>query len=155
MSDLQELYRDMVMDHNRRPRNFRKMDQPTCSLEGYNPLCGDRVIVYVQLEGDRIADIAFQGSGCAISRASASMMTESVKGKRTDEAEGLFQAVRDMLTRPPGSDFDEDKLGDLVILAGASAFPTRIRCATLSRHALPAALQGQAATVSTEGEGTP
>ena len=150
MSDLQELYRDMVMDHNRRPRNFRKMEEPTCSLEGYNPLCGDRVIVYVQLEGDRIADIAFQGSGCAISRASASMMTESVKGKRTDEAEGLFQAVRDMLTRPPGSDFDEDKLGDLVILAGVSAFPTRIKCATLSWHALHTALQGQAATVSTE-----
>ena len=150
MSDLSELYRDIVMEHNRRPRNFRKMEHPTCSLEGYNPLCGDRVTLFLQLEDDRIADIAFQGSGCAISRASASMMTESVKGKSKAEADELFNAVRGMLTRAPGSDFDGEKLGDLAILAGVAEFPTRIKCATLSWHALHTALQGQAASVSTE-----
>ena len=150
MSDLRELYRDIVMDHNRRPRNFRKMEEPTCSLEGYNPLCGDKVTVYLQLQDDRIADIAFQGSGCAISRASASMMTEAVKGKSSTEAEEIFDAVRQMFTRGQDSGLDDDKLGDLVILSGVSEFPTRIKCATLAWHALHTALQGQQQTVSTE-----
>lgn len=150
MSDLRELYRDMVMEHNRKPRNFRKMEEPTCSLEGYNPLCGDRVTVYVQLKEDVVSDIAFQGSGCAISRASASMMTEAVKGKSTAEAEDLFNAVRRMFTRSNGEDIDEEKLGDLVILSGVSEFPTRIKCATLGWHALHTALQGQQQMVSTE-----
>jgi nitrogen fixation NifU-like protein len=149
MSDLRELYRDMVMEHNRKPRNFRKMEEPTCSLEGYNPLCGDRVTVYVQLKDDTIDDIAFQGSGCAISRASASMMTEAVKGKSTAEAEEIFEAVRTMFTKG-NSDADEEKLGDLVILSGVSEFPTRIKCATLAWHALHTALQGRQQTVSTE-----
>ena len=151
MSELEELYQDIIIDHNSRPRNFRKLEGSTRSVEGYNPLCGDRFTVYLKVEDDLIADIGFQGSGCAISKASASLMTESVMGKSKAEAEEIFNAFRQMITREPGSDFDPDEiLGDLEILSGVSEFPVRIKCATLSWHTLNAALEGQDDSISTE-----
>lgn len=150
MSDLQELYQDMVIDHNNRPRNFRKPEGANRSAEGYNPLCGDKLNLYLTVEGDLITDVGFQGSGCAISKASASMMTEAVKGRSKAEAEEIFRAFREMLLREPGSDFDAELLGDLEILSGVSEFPARVKCATLSWHTLRSALEGQVSMVTTE-----
>jgi nitrogen fixation NifU-like protein len=150
MSDLRDLYQEELLDHYGKPRNFRKIDNPTKVLEGYNPLCGDRYTVYLSLEGDVISDIAFQGSGCAISKASGSLMTENLKGKTKAEAEELFDAFHHMLTRGPGEDFDEEKLGDLEILAGVVEFPMRVKCATLAWHTLRGALRGQEDSISTE-----
>ena len=152
MSYLQDLYQEMVMDHNSRPRNFRKLDDADRSLEGYNPLCGDRFTLYLKVDDGVISDIGFQGSGCAISRASTSMMTESVKGKSRAEAGEIFEAFHQMITRDPGLDFDDpdDKLGDLEILSGVSEFPVRVKCAVLSWHTLQAALEGREEPVSTE-----
>ncbi len=151
MSELDEIYQEVVMDHNRRPRNFRKPEGVYQSVEGYNPFCGDRYTIYVKLEDGLIADIGFHGAGCAISKASTSMMTEVVKGKSVAEAEELFDAFHQMVTREPGTDFDPDeKLGDLEILSGVSEFPIRIKCATLSWHTLRAALEGREESVSTE-----
>ena len=150
MSDLQDLYQEVVMDHNRRPRNFRKLEDADRSLEGYNPLCGDRYTVYVKLESGRITDIGFQGAGCAISRASSSMMTEAIKGKSLEEAEELFEAFHGMLTDGPDADYDPDEVGDLEVLSGVSEFPVRIKCATLPWHTLRAAILGKDSSVSTE-----
>ena len=150
MFDLQDLYQEMVIDHNNKPRNFRKLEKADRSVEGYNPLCGDRFTLYLDVEGDVIADIGFQGSGCAISRASASLMTETVKGKSKTEAEEFFKIFHQMITRKPGADFDAEALGDLEILSGVSEFPVRVKCATLLWHALRAALQGEEVAVSTE-----
>jgi nitrogen fixation NifU-like protein len=150
VSDLQELYQEMVIDHSARPRNFRKPEGATRSLEGYNPLCGDRYTLYVKLEDGVISDIGFQGSGCAISRASTSMMTESVKGMRLDEAQELYDAFHRMLTREPEGDFDPDRVGDLEALSGVNQFPVRVKCAILSWHTLQAALRGCEDAVSTE-----
>ena len=150
MSELQELYQEMIIDHNNRPRNFRKPEGANRSAEGYNPLCGDMLNLYLTIEGDVITDVGFQGSGCAISKASASMMTEAVKGRTEAEAEEIFRAFREMLLREPGSDFDAEQLGDLEILSGVSEFPARIKCAILSWHTLRSALEGQADMVSTE-----
>ena len=150
MSELQELYQDMVIDHNNRPRNYRKLEGASRTVEGYNPLCGDKIILYVRLEDDLIADIGFQGSGCAISRASSSMMTEGVKGKSKAEAKEIFDAFHQMITRGPGMDFDIERVGDLGILSGVSEFPARVKCATLSWHTLHSALEGREEPVSTE-----
>lgn len=151
MSDLEELYQEIVIDHNNRPRNFRKIEGANRSLEGYNPLCGDRITLYLNVQDDRIADIGFQGSGCAISRASASMMTESLKGKGRKEVQEIFDAFHQMITRAPGSDFDADEsLGDLEVLSGVSEYPVRVKCAVLSWHTLLAALEGRDDAVSTE-----
>ena len=150
MSELQELYQDMVIDHNNRPRNYRKVEGASRTVEGYNPLCGDKIILYVRLEDDLIADIGFQGSGCAISRASSSMMTEGVKGKSKAEAKEIFDAFHQMITRGPDMDFDIEKVGDLEILSGVSEFPARVKCATLSWHTLHSALEGREEPVSTE-----
>jgi nitrogen fixation NifU-like protein len=156
MTDLEELYQDMIMEHNRKPRNFRLLEGADRSADGFNPFCGDTISLYLILDGDQVADIAFQGSGCAISRASASMLTESVKGKRLAEAEQLFDAFHEMLTQGPvdepdhDHDDDDDILGDLGMLSGVSAFPTRVKCATLSWNTLKAALQGDKGTVRTE-----
>lgn len=155
MSDLEELYQDMIMEHNRKPRNFRLLEGADRSADGFNPFCGDTITLYLALDGDKVADIAFQGSGCAISRASASMLTESVKGKTMAEAEQIFDAFHEMLTKGPVDEpehdhEDNDVLGDLGMLSGVSAFPTRVKCATLSWNTLKAALQGDKETVRTE-----
>jgi len=132
------------MEHNRKPRNFRKMNNPTCSANGHNPFCGDNITLFINLKDDKIEDIAFQGSGCAISRASASLMTEAVKGYSTNEAEGLFETFRTMVTEGPSEGSkDEEALGDLAVLAGVHEFPTRVKCATLAWHALHGALNGK------------
>ena len=150
MSELHELYQDMVIDHSSRPRNFRKLKGANRSAEGYNPLCGDRFTLYVQEEDGCITNIGFLGSGCAISKASASMMTESVKGKNKSETAEIFSAFRRMITREPGSDFDPEEVGDLEILSGLCEFPVRVKCATLAWHTLKAALEQQSDSVTTE-----
>ncbi len=150
MSDLKELYQEVIMDHNRRPRNFRALDGASCSLEGFNPLCGDRITLDLKVEDDTITDVGFQGSGCAISKASASLMTESIKGKKVAEAEEIFESFHDMLTKDDKSNVDEDKLGDLAVFSGVAQFPTRIKCAILAWHTLHGALKGQKEAISTE-----
>ena len=149
MYDVDDLYQDVVLDHSRRPRNFKPIEDADRSQEGFNPLCGDRITVYMTLDGEVISDVSFEGSGCAISKASASMMTESIKGKSRAEAEDIFGSFRAMITRESDA-VDREKLGDLEILEGVSAYPTRIKCATLSWHAMHAALADKEGTVSTE-----
>jgi len=147
MTDLGELYQQTILDHNRNPRNFRRLDAANRKAEGNNPLCGDRIQLYVQLDGDTISDIGFQmpqGSGCAISKASASLMTEAVKGKPAADAETLFAAFRAMLSG--GSNAP----GKLAAFSGVRAFPSRIKCASLAWHALHAALQNSSEPVTTE-----
>jgi len=138
MSELNELYQEVILDHNKKPRNFHAIEHPDRRQEGYNPLCGDRLTLYVKLEGDRIADVAFQGSGCAISKASASLMTEALKGKSVEEARALFERFHAMITSPPDS--TPDDLGKLSVLAGVREFPTRVKCASLAWHTLKAAV---------------
>jgi nitrogen fixation NifU-like protein len=150
-SELRDLYQEVILDHNRKPRNFRKLASPTRDAEGYNPLCGDRVTVEIALEGDVIRDIGFQGSGCAISRASASLMTADIKGKLVAEAEAVFARFRAMLTENfAGGDDAAAQLGKLAVFEGVREFPSRIKCATLPWHTLHAALAGQTEPVSTE-----
>ncbi len=149
MSDLSDLYQEVILDHNKKPRNFRKLEEPTRMVEALNPLCGDQLTLYVDLDGDRIADISFQGSGCAISKASASMMTDSLKGKTIAEADALFEGVHQMLTSDGDREIDTEGLGKLAVLSGVREFPTRVKCASLSWHALRSALKGQG-RVSTE-----
>jgi nitrogen fixation protein NifU and related proteins len=149
MSDLTELYQEMILDHNRSPRNFRQMEDATARAHGHNPLCGDKVTIYVKLDGERIVDVSFEGSGCAISKASASMMTAELKGKTRDEAEVIFERVHDMLTREAGSYIDIDAMGKLAVLSGVSEFPARVKCASLPWHTVHTALAG-GESVSTE-----
>ena len=147
MSDLADLYQQTILDHNRNPRNFRRLENANRTAEGHNPNCGDRIKVYVHLDGDTISDIGFQmpdGAGCAISTASASLMTAAVKGKPVAEAEALFQAFRDMLAGGANAP------GKLAAFGGVRAFPARVKCANLAWHALHAALQNEAAPVTTE-----
>ena len=148
--DIQELYREMVMEHNRKPKNFRRLEAATRSAEGFNPFCGDQLTLDAALDGETIADIGFVGSGCAISKASASLMTEAVKGKTTAEAQALFDAFRHMITRGIGAEYDAELLGDLEVLAGVTEFPVRIKCATLPWHTLSNALNDTGAMASTE-----
>ena len=144
MYDLEDLYQEVVMDHNRRPRNFKKLENAQRTAEGFNPLCGDQISLYVNVDDDGvIEDIGFEGAGCAISKATASMMTEAIKGKNVDKAQEIFEAFRHMLTRKPEEEYDYELLGDLEILQGVSQFPTRIKCATLSWHTLNSALDGK------------
>ena len=150
MADLRELYQEVILDHNRKPRNFRRLGAPTAAAEGHNPLCGDRISVELEVEGDTLRDIAFQGSGCAISKASASMMTAALKGKRVDEAAAAVEQFRAMLTEERPSDDASALPGRLAVLAGVREFPIRIKCATLPWHTLRAALQGQGEPVTTE-----
>ena len=148
MSDLGELYQEVILDHNRRPRNFRTLDDSR-KQEGYNPLCGDRLTLYVKVENDRIADVAFQGSGCAISKASASLMTEALKGKTLAEARELFEKFHGMVTSSP--DTPAPDLGKLSVLSGVREYPTRVKCASLAWHTLKAAVSGaEAGPVTTE-----
>ena len=141
MSELSDLYQEVILDHNRKPRNFRVIDPATASQEGYNPLCGDRLKLFLKVDNGVIADIAFQGSGCAISKASASLMTEAVKGKTVDQARALFEQFHHMITSPPGSPLPE--MGKLAVLSGIRDFPTRVKCAGLARHTLKAAVSDQ------------
>jgi nitrogen fixation NifU-like protein len=148
MSELRELYQQVILDHNRKPRNLRTLPDANRTADGDNPLCGDRISVYLDVADRVIRDVGFQGSGCAISRAAASMMTASVKGKTEDEAHGLFERIHRMLIGDgPAAAHD---LGKLAVFAGVREFPSRIKCATLPWHTLRAALAGQAETVSTE-----
>jgi nitrogen fixation NifU-like protein len=145
MMDLRDLYQDIILDHGRKPRNFRKPEHPSHIAQGHNPLCGDRVTVYLTLDGDRIADVAFEGKGCAISTASSSLMTEVLKDKTLAEAEQLFQAFHDTVTgRDETAELPaslEDDLDRLMPLSGVKAYPARVKCATLPWHALEAALK--------------
>ena len=150
MADLRELYQELIIDHSKRPRNFRVLEGTSHKAEGYNPLCGDMVTVYLELDGDRVKNIGFQGKGCAISTASASVMTESVKGKTLAEAEALFGIFHDLVTGKPPASGKAPELGKLAVFSGVSEFPVRVKCATLAWHTLHAALKGTGGTVSTE-----
>ena len=150
MFDAQDLYQEIVIEHNRRPRKFGSIADSTSSSEGFNPLCGDQVTVFLKVSDEIVEDVSFEGVGCAISKSSASMMTEGVKGKSVEEALMVFQAFRRMLTTTSDQVEDSEILGDLEILKGVSQYPTRIKCATLSWHTLQAALQGSGSDVSTE-----
>ncbi len=149
MPGLNDLYQEILLDHNSKPRNFRKLEEANRSADGYNPLCGDQIQLYLKVEDDKIIDVAFQGTGCAISRASASMLTQSVKGQSVERAQEIFDAFHAMLTEPD-AELDYDTLDDLECLAGVSEFPTRIKCAVLAWHTLRAALDGKAEGVTTE-----
>lgn len=142
MSELNELYQDTILEHNKNPRNFREIVDANKKALGNNPLCGDALQVYVSVEGDKITDVAFKGSGCAISKASASMMTQTVKGKTVDEAQVLFDEFHRMVTGDLDIDQQENHLGKLKIFAGVLEFPARVKCASLSWHTLNAALHG-------------
>jgi nitrogen fixation NifU-like protein len=150
MADLRELYQEVILDHNKRPRNFRKVENANRTAVGHNPLCGDQLAVSLRVEDDVIRDIGFYGSGCAISKASASMMTDSVKGKTTAEAEALFDKIHAVLTAEHKTQGDLDGLGKLAVLSGVWEFPARVKCASLAWHTLHAALKGEGELVSTE-----
>jgi nitrogen fixation protein NifU and related proteins len=147
MSDLRDLYQQVILDHNRKPRNFRKIAHANRTAEGYNPLCGDRITVEITVEDGVVKDVGFQGAGCAISKAAASMMTASVIGKPEREVDALFHSVHAMLT---GTNGPTAEVGKLAVFAGVREFPSRIKCATLAWHTLQAALHGAAEPVSTE-----
>lgn len=146
-AELQELYQEVILDHNRRPRNFRAIEGGR-RAEGYNPLCGDRLTLYLRIDNGVIQDVSFQGSGCAISKASASLLTESVKGKTIADADALFERFQRMITAPP--DASPDDLGKLAVLAGVRQFPVRVKCASLAWHTLRAAVDARDEVVSTE-----
>ena len=147
--ELEELYQDVILDHSRHPRHYGVLEGASHKAEGYNPLCGDKVTIYVKLENGVIADISFEGSGCAISTASASLLTESLKGKTLAEAEALFESFHNLLTGLEPAD-EAPKLGKLVVFSGVCDYPTRVKCATLAWHTLHAALSGEGEKVSTE-----
>ena len=149
MSELSDLYQEVILEHNKNPRNFREIADADQYADGKNPLCGDALRVYVAMEGDQIADVAFKGSGCAISKASASMMTQAVKGKTRSEAEHIFDEFHKMVTGELDIETDDNDLGKLKIFAGVLEFPARVKCASLSWHTLNAALKGET-IVSTE-----
>jgi nitrogen fixation NifU-like protein len=150
MSELSDLYQEVILDHNKSPRNFHKLEGANRTAEGYNPLCGDKVTVYVKLDGELISEISFEGSGCAISKASASMMTDSLKGKTTAEAEALFDRVHKMLKGELDPEADSIELGKLAVLSGVCRFPARVKCASLSWHTFHTALKGEERMSSTE-----
>jgi len=150
-SELSDLYQEVILDHNRRPRNYGKLEGANREQEGLNPLCGDHMVIYLKLDDDKIENVGFEAQGCAISKASASIMTDAVKGKTPEEVEDLFQRVHAMLTAPQGTEPDLEGLGKLAVLSGVRDYPSRIKCASLGWHALRAALKHDAeAPVSTE-----
>ncbi|BDG04531.1 Fe-S cluster assembly sulfur transfer protein SufU [Anaeromyxobacter oryzae] len=149
MSELTDLYQEVVLDHGKRPRNFGPLEGETHHAEGLNPLCGDRITVHVKVDGGRVADVRFEGSGCAISKASASVMTGVVKGKSAPEIDRLFERFHALVTEGPRAG-DEEALGKLAVFGGVHDYPTRVKCASLAWHALRQALKGSAAPVSTE-----
>lgn len=147
MSDLRDLYQEVILDHNRRPRNFHAIPDASQTAEGYNPLCGDRLTLYMKISGDVITDLSFEGAGCAISKASASMMTDAIKGRTISEANDLFDRFHRMVTTPPDQAVED--MGKLSSLAGVREFPVRVKCASLAWHTLKAAMAKQP-RVSTE-----
>jgi len=149
MSDLRELYQQVILDHYKRPRNFQKLEDANRHAEGYNPLCGDEITVYLHMDGDVIKDISFQGAGCAISQSAASLMTTTLKGKTKAEAEEIFTKFHEMVTGT-AVDGDPMELGKLAVFCGVSEFPVRVKCASLPWHTMRAALEGKDDTVSTE-----
>jgi nitrogen fixation protein NifU and related proteins len=150
MADLRDLYQDVILEHSKAPRNFRELAGANHRAEGFNPLCGDHFTVYLDLEGEAIRDISFQGSGCAISKASASMMTQSLKGKTKADAAKLFARFHDMVTGQEPAHSEHAELGKLTVFSGVCEFPVRVKCATLAWHTLQAALEGRQEAVSTE-----
>jgi SUF system NifU family Fe-S assembly protein len=151
MSDLRALYQEVILDHSKRPRNFRALEGAAHHAEGYNPLCGDRITIYVKLADDRISDISFQGSGCAISTSSASLLTETLKGKTRAEADALFERFHAVVTgQANGDQPGAVPLGKLAVFSGVAEFPVRVKCATLAWHTLRSALEGEEKTVTTE-----
>jgi len=148
--DLSDLYQQVILDHCKRPRNFHEMPQASCTAQGTNPLCGDQLKLYLQTDGEVIKDVSFVGSGCCISKASASLLTESVKGKTKDDVKVLFEKVHDMVTTGRSA----DDVGKLAVFAGVHKYPARVKCAILAWHAVLAALEGKAEPVTTEREDT-
>lgn len=149
MSDLRDLYQEVILDHNRRPRNWGAVEAPDRTVDGYNPLCGDKLRLTLRMDGDRIGELKFEGSGCAISKASASLMTDAVKGKSAAEARALADALQAVVTTPMDKPADDGALGKLAVLSGVREFPARVKCATLAWHTLRSALEGKE-TASTE-----
>jgi nitrogen fixation protein NifU and related proteins len=149
MSELSDLYQEVILDHNKKPRNYRRLTDATCSAEGYNPLCGDQITVYLKLDDGVIRDVGFQGSGCAISKASTSIMTTTVKGRTREETGSLFDTFHRLVTGG-GAVPDLDSVGRLAAFAGVCEFPARVKCATLAWHTLRAALEGRSDRVKTE-----
>jgi len=154
MSNLEALYQEVILDHNRKPRNFREMENADRRIEGRNPLCGDEITLWVKLDGDTVADVSFKSTGCAVSKSSASLMTSSVKGKTVDETLALFDRFHQMITGKL-ADGEREKMGSLAALGGVARFPIRVKCASLAWHALRSAVQGGGQEVSTEHEGPP
>jgi len=148
--ELRELYQTMILDHNKTPRNFGRLEHPTGTADGHNPLCGDELTVDLIVEGDIVKDVAFEGTGCAISTASASLMTEFVKGKTLAEVEEIFGRFHDLVTGPATEDVDTPELGKLAVFSGVREFPVRVKCATLSWHTLRSALSGGSEVAKTE-----
>jgi nitrogen fixation NifU-like protein len=148
--DVRELYQTTILDHNKRPRNFRVPERANRAARGDNPLCGDKITVHALVEDGVVKDVGFQGSGCAISKASASLMTESVKGRPLEEVEALFGRFHGLVTGPPTGPVDASDLGKLAVFAGVREYPVRVKCATLAWHTLRAAVRGETATVKTE-----
>jgi nitrogen fixation NifU-like protein len=148
--DVRELYQSTILDHNKRPRNYRVPEHANREARGDNPLCGDKLTVHVRVEDGVVKDVGFQGSGCAISRASASLMTEAVKGRRIEEVEQLFERFHGLVTAPPTGPVDTTGLGKLAVFSGVREYPVRVKCATLAWHTVRAAVRGGGATVKTE-----
>lgn len=147
MADLRELYQELILEHSKHPRNFREIEGADRTMEGFNPLCGDHFTIYMKMDGDKISDISFQGAGCAISKSSASVMTQVLKGKTREEAEALFEKFHDMVTGKVAAD---EGLGKLAVFSGVSEFPVRVKCASLAWHAMHAALEGKEEAITTE-----
>lgn len=150
MPEMRDLYQETILDHNKKPRNFRTMENATRKLEGFNPLCGDRLTIYLHIVSDRIEDISFEGNGCAISKSSASLMTTAIKGKTLAEAETLFNQFHAMVTTPLNQTPDVSQLGKLAVFSGVREFPARIKCAILPWHTLHAAIENKQELVTTE-----
>jgi nitrogen fixation NifU-like protein len=150
MQDLRELYQETILDHNKNPRNFHKMDHATCVVDGRNPLCGDHYTIYLLIEGDVVRDISFEGAGCAISKASGSLMSSVLKGKKVEEAIQLFHLFHKVVTGEIRADDHLSELGKLAAFAGVAEYPVRVKCATLPWHAMYSALKGESIIISTE-----
>jgi nitrogen fixation protein NifU and related proteins len=149
-NELKELYQEVILDHNKSPRNYKKLESANHFAEGYNPLCGDKVNIYLDIEENKIEDISFQGSGCAISKASASLMTSSLKGKSIEEAKKLFEKFRELITGKNNDELDIEELGKLAVFAGVKEFPSRVKCASLAWHTMLSALNNEKKLVTTE-----